>query len=68
MASMLNLSDILLQEGDDIGSFAELQDAVQRKALETGSIFFQVDIEPPAYDDRPENWQDQLEMAFSSAR
>lgn len=68
MANMLNLSDILLQEGDNIGSFDELKATVQRQALETGSIFFQVDIEPPAYDDRPENWHDQLEMAFSSAR
>ncbi|MEZ5479803.1 MAG: hypothetical protein R3E95_20690 [Thiolinea sp.] len=66
--TMLNLSDILLQEGDHIHSFAELKDRVQRHALDSGSIFFQVDIEPPAYDDRPENWHDQLEMAFSSAR
>lgn len=65
---MLNLSDILLKEGDNITSFKGLTQTVQRYALETGSIFFQVDIEPPAYDDRPENWHDQLEMAFSSAR
>nr|CAA6818357.1 MAG: Unknown protein [uncultured Thiotrichaceae bacterium] len=68
MASMLNLSDILLQEGDNVSSFEELKTTIQRKALETGSIFFQVDIEPPAYNDRPENWHDQLEMAFSDAR
>lgn len=68
MANMLNLSDILLQKGDNIGSFAELKTTIQQQALDTGSIFFQVDIEPPAYDDRPENWQDQLEMAFSDAR
>ncbi len=68
MANMLNLSNILLQEGDNIGSFEALKTAIQRQAIETGSIFFQVDIEPPAYDDRPENWQDQLEMAFSDAR
>lgn len=65
---MLNLSEILLQEGDNITSFAALKKTIQRYALESGSIFFQVDIEPPAYDDRPDNWQDQLEIAFSSAR
>jgi hypothetical protein len=68
MPNMLNLSDILLQKGDDISTFRELKATVQQQALATGSIFFQVDIEPPAYDDRPENWHDQLEMAFSDAR
>ena len=65
---MLNLSEILLKEGDNIATFAELKTSINRYALESGSIFFQVDIEPPVYDDRPENWQDQLEIAFSSAR
>ena len=65
---MLNLSELLLQEGDNITSFAALEKTIQRYALESDSIFFQVDIEPPAYDDRPDNWQDQLEIAFSSAR
>ncbi|MEZ5450154.1 MAG: hypothetical protein R3E89_14680 [Thiolinea sp.] len=65
---MLTLSEILLQSGDEISSFAELKTTVQRYALETGSIFFQVDIEPPGYSDRPEDWHDQLEIAFSSAR
>jgi hypothetical protein len=41
---------------------------VQKRALETGSIFFQIDIEPPGYKDRPEDWYDQLEITFSSAR
>ena len=65
---MLNLSEILLQEGNTITSFEELKSSIQRHALQGGSIFFQVDIEPPAYDDRPESWHDQLEVAFSSAR
>lgn len=65
---MLTLSQILVAEGENIASFAELKDTVQKRALETGAIFFQIDIEPPGYDDRPEDWFDQLEMAFSSAR
>ncbi len=65
---MLNLSHILLKDGDTITSFEALKTTVQQYALETGSIFFQVDIEPPVYHDRPQDWQDQLEIAFSSAR
>jgi len=65
---MLTLSEILLAEGDSISTFDELKKRVQHYALESGSIFFQVDIEPPNYKDRPEDWFDQLEIAFSSAR
>lgn len=65
---MLSLSQILMAEGETISSFAELKATVQKRALETGAIFFQIDIEPPGYQDRPEDWYDQLEIAFSSAR
>ncbi|MBU0655368.1 MAG: hypothetical protein KJ914_09585 [Gammaproteobacteria bacterium] len=65
---MLSLSQILMTEGEQISSFDELKQTVQQRALETGSIFFQIDIEPPGYTDRPEDWYDQLEIAFSSAR
>ena len=65
---MLTLSEILLKEGDTISSFEILKARIQQHALDEGSIFFQVDIEPPAYDDRPDNWYDQLEIAFQSAR
>ena len=65
---MLSLSQILMAEGEHITSFDELKATVQKRALETGSIFFQIDIEPPGYKDRPEDWYDQLEIAFSSAR
>ncbi|HRJ52148.1 MAG TPA: hypothetical protein PLE99_05235 [Candidatus Thiothrix moscowensis] len=65
---MLSLSQILMAEGESISSFDELKTIVQQRALETGSIFFQIDIEPPGYKDRPEDWYDQLEIAFSSAR
>ena len=65
---MLTLSQILMAEGETVSSFAELKDLVQKRAVETGSIFFQIDIEPPGYQDRPDDWYDQLEIAFSSAR
>ena len=65
---MLTLSQILMAEGETVSSFAELKALVQKRAVETGSIFFQIDIEPPGYQDRPEDWYDQLEIAFSSAR
>ncbi|MGL4186655.1 MAG: hypothetical protein ACRCR4_12820 [Thiotrichaceae bacterium] len=65
---MLTLSQILMAEGETVSSFAELKALVQKRAVETGSIFFQIDIEPPGYQDRPDDWYDQLEIAFSSAR
>ncbi|MCK5813649.1 MAG: hypothetical protein KAH03_05300 [Cocleimonas sp.] len=65
---MLLLSAILLQSGDDISSFDELKQTLQTFAVESGELFFQVDIEPPNYGDRPEDWHDQLNLAFESAR
>lgn len=65
---MLSLSQILMAEGETISTFEELKATVQQRALETGAIFFQIDIEPPGYKDRPEDWYDQLEIAFSAAR
>ncbi len=65
---MLTLSQILMAEGETVSSFAELKALVQKRAVETGSIFFQIDIEPPGYKDRPDYWYDQLEITFSSAR
>jgi hypothetical protein len=65
---MLSLSAILLQSGDDIVSFEELKRSIQTFAVQSGELFFQVDIEPPKYDDRPEDWHDQLNIAFESAR
>ena len=65
---MLSLSQILMADGENISNFEELKQMVQQRALETGSIFFQIDIEPPGYKDRPEDWYDQLEVTFSSVR
>jgi len=65
---MLSLSELLLKEGDNISSFQELKNIIQETALATGELYFQVDIEPPAYSDRPTEWHDQLNIAFESAR
>ncbi len=65
---MLSLSELLLKEGDQLSSFDDLKNAIQKTAIETGELYFQVDIEPPAYSDRPNDWHDQLNIAFESAR
>ncbi len=65
---MLSLSELLLREGDSLSSFQELKDCIQKTAVETGELYFQVDIEPPAYNDRPSDWHEQLNLAFESAR
>ncbi len=65
---MLSLSELLLKEGDNFSTFDDLKEAIQKTAISTGEIYFQVDIEPPAYSDRPSDWHDQLNLAFESAR
>ncbi len=65
---MLSLSELLLKEGDNISSFDELKETIQKTAIATSELYFQVDIEPPAYPDRPADWHDQLNLAFESAR
>ncbi len=65
---MLSLSELLLKEGDKLSSFDELKSCIQKTAVETRELHFQVDIEPPAFDDRPSDWHDQLNLAFESAR
>jgi len=65
---MLLLSEILLVDANQISNFEDLKRSVQTTALSRGELFFNVDIEPPAYPDRPNDWHDQLNMAFESAR
>lgn len=65
---MLSLSELLLKHGHDISTFDELKQTIVKEAIESGEMFFSLDIEPPAYNDRPENWYDELEMTFSGAR
>ncbi len=59
---MLYLSEILLQH-HDVGNFEQLLEVVRRRALESGELFFKIDIKPP-YPDTPANWEDRLEGAF----
>jgi len=65
---MLSLSELLLKEGDNFSSFEDLKSSIQKTAIETRELHFKVDIEPPAYSDRPSDWHDQLNIAFESAR
>ena len=60
---MLHISDILI-ERYDLESFAELVDAVRAGARE--ERFLRIDVKPP-FADTPENWEDILESAFTSA-
>jgi len=65
---MLSLSELLLEQGHKLTSFEDLKTTIQKQAIESGELYFQVDIEPPAYSDRPSDWHDQLNLAFESAR
>lgn len=65
---MLLLSEILLVDANDISNFEDLKLSIQKMALARRELFFNVDIEPPAYPDRPNDWHDQLNIAFESAK
>jgi hypothetical protein len=49
----------------DLASFEDLVPLVKVYA-KRGERFFRMDVKPP-YPDTPENWEDVLEAAFSSA-
>jgi hypothetical protein len=61
---MLYLSEVLM-EGHALESFKELCDSVAEKG-KAGEMFFRIDVKPP-FSDTPENWEEQLEAAFTSA-
>lgn len=61
---MLWLSEILLQE-HELASFDALKNSVMRRSK--GEMFFRMDVKPP-FADTPENWEDQLESAFTSGQ
>ncbi len=61
---MLWLSEVLLKN-HAMNSFDELKEKVSAGAQ--GEIFFQMDVKPP-FSDTPENWEDQLESAFTSGQ
>ncbi len=58
---MLNLSEVLLQNLE-LEGFEELKQLITQYALD-GEIHLRIDIKP-SFRDTPENWEDQLEMAF----
>ncbi len=61
---MLMLSDLLI--GNGVDSYAALVEAVESVA-KSGEMFFQMDVKPP-FPDTPDNWEQQLEARFTSAR
>lgn len=61
---MLLLSEVLLQE-HDLTSFDALKALIVARAL-AGEFSFSPDIKPQ-FPDTPEDWDEQLEIAFSSA-
>ena len=62
---MLWLSELLIQN-HDLDSFASLTEIVKVRAQE-GEMFFRMDVRPP-FPDTPEDWEDRLEAAFSTAQ
>jgi hypothetical protein len=62
---MLWLSEVLIQE-HQLDSFEQLKQALSTRAL-GGERFFSMDVKPP-FADTPENWEDQLESAFTSSQ
>lgn len=61
---MLWLSEVLLQN-HEMSSFGELKQKISENAK--GEMFFRMDVKPP-FADTPENWEDQLESAFTSGQ
>lgn len=62
---MLWLSEVLLQH-HELQSFEALKDVISERAR-AGEMFFRMDVRPP-YPDTPEDWEDRLEAAFSTAQ
>jgi hypothetical protein len=59
---MLYLSEVMIQN-PQLDTFEALLATVTKRALESGELFFKIDVKPP-YPDTPENWEDRLEGAF----
>ena len=62
---MLWLSEVLLQQ-HDLESFEDLKLAISECAR-SGEMFFRMDVKPP-FPDTPQDWEDKLEAAFSTAQ
>lgn len=61
---MLWLSEVLIS-GHELQSFTQLEKAVKDRAQQ-GEMFFRMDVKP-TFIDTPDNWEDRLEAAFTSA-
>jgi hypothetical protein len=62
---MLWLSEVLLQN-HELDSFTGLTEEIRARAA-AGEMFFRMDVKPP-FPDTPQDWEDKLEAAFSSAQ
>jgi len=62
---MLWLSEVLLQN-PDMEYFEDLKTILTAHGKQ-GERFFRMDIKPPFFD-TPNNWEDQLEAAFTAIR
>lgn len=62
---MLWLSEVLIQE-HGLSSFAALKEVIRDRARNSGELFFRMDVQPP-FKDTPEDWETQLEAAFTSS-
>ena len=60
---MLYLSQVLIAN-QELASFDELKEVVRESARQ-GEMFLRFDVKPP-FPDTPNDWEDQLEAAFSS--
>jgi len=59
---MIWLSELLLQN-HQLESFEQLLDVLKDRAR-AGEMFFRADVKPP-FGDTPEDWEDQMEAAFT---
>ncbi|MCB1733566.1 MAG: sulfur relay protein DsrC [Gammaproteobacteria bacterium] len=61
---MLWLSEVLIQH-HELQNFDELVVVIRDRA-HNGELFFRMDVKPP-FTDTPDDWEDRLESAFTSA-
>ena len=61
---VLAVSDILLKH-HELSSFEQMKQLVKTYARD-GEVFLAFDVRPP-FEDTPENWEAQLEAAFTAA-
>lgn len=62
---MLILSEVLIQN-HQLTLYVDLIVIIKDKAS-SGEIFFDIDVKPP-FPDTPENWEEDLEIQFTSSR